>query len=335
MASGLPMAHEFLPGRQARTGARVAQCPVHPAPRSAWTPCSGRRGALVRARSVRQPTPPHDPQQLARAPPATAVLAMHADRVSALDVAAGPADGGVLSGQHRLRIAVDVDEVLGRFVFALNDFCKQQYGMSYDVADYWVYEFAKRRTRRAWGGACRWRIWGCSQEHSNHIVHEFFKSDHFNDGIPVIPEAFDTLQRLGSWCDMVVVTSRQHIIQDATLEWIDRHYPGLFREVYFGNHFALEGASRKKSDICASVGAHVLIDDNVGYALDCAGHGIDVLLYDWQGGYPWSKLPAGSEHPKIHVVHSWAEVEQRLIAMAPTVTASASSSSSSAASSKL
>jgi len=58
---------------------------------------------------------------------------------------------------------------------------------------------------------------------------------------------------MGSSHDLVVVTSRQHVIQDATLEWIDRHYPGLFQEVYFGNHFALEGVSRKKSDICRQV----------------------------------------------------------------------------------
>ena len=49
---------------------------------------------------------------------------------------------------------------------------------------------------------------------------------------------------------MVVVTSRQHVIQDVTLEWIDRHFPDVFHEVYFGNHFSLEGGSRKKSDIC-------------------------------------------------------------------------------------
>jgi hypothetical protein len=35
----------------------------------------------------------------------------------------------------------------------------------------------------------RAQIWKCSQDQSNHIVHEFFKSDHFNDGIPVIPGA--------------------------------------------------------------------------------------------------------------------------------------------------
>jgi hypothetical protein len=33
--------------------------------------------------------------------------------------------------------------VLGRFVYALNIFCKEAYGMDYDVSDYFVYEFAK------------------------------------------------------------------------------------------------------------------------------------------------------------------------------------------------
>lgn len=55
---------------------------------------------------------------------------------------------------------------------------------------------------------------------------------------------------MGLFHDLVVVTSRQHVIQDATLEWIDQHYPSLFQEVYFGNHFALEGVSRQKSEIC-------------------------------------------------------------------------------------
>jgi hypothetical protein len=65
-----------------------------------------------------------------------------------------------------------------------------------------------------------------------------------------IAGAFETLGRMSAHCDLVVVTSRQHVIQDLTLEWLDRHYAGLFSEVYFGNHFALQGASRKKSDIC-------------------------------------------------------------------------------------
>eukprot|EP00879_Flechtneria_rotunda_P020482 GHRR01021550.1.p1 GENE.GHRR01021550.1~~GHRR01021550.1.p1 ORF type:complete len:236 (+),score=20.41 GHRR01021550.1:138-845(+) len=172
--------------------------------------------------------------QLARRP---ALALSCAERSSATDLIGAPGQPAVqFSPNKRLRIAVDVDEVLGRFVYALNKFCREEFNEEYDISDYWVYEFAK--------------IWHCSQDRSNHIVHEFFKSRHFAEGIPVIPGAFATLQRLSSQCELVVVTSRQHVIQDVTLDWIDKHYSGLFTEVYFGNHFALQGTSRKKSDIC-------------------------------------------------------------------------------------
>lgn len=202
----------------------------------------------------------------------------------------------------RLRVAVDVDEVLGRFVHALNQYCKEEHDMDLEVQDYYIYEFAK--------------IWNCTQDMSNHIVHSFFQSPHFAKGIPVIPGAYESLCRLQRHCDLVVVTSRQHIIQDMTREWLDRHYPGLFSKVYFGNHFALHGTSRAKSDICKEVGASVLIDDNPGYALECAAAGINVLLYDWEHAYPWSKLPSGSNHPRISVVKNWGEVEHAVMAMA-------------------
>jgi hypothetical protein len=51
--------------------------------------------------------------------------------------------------------------------------------------------------------------------------------------------------------------------------------------VYFGNHYALSGVSRNKSDICKSIGAGVLIDDNPGYAIECAQAGIHVMLVGW------------------------------------------------------
>lgn len=34
-------------------------------------------------------------------------------------------------------------------MYALNQFCHDEFGMKYNVEDYWVYEFAK--------------IWGCTQ----------------------------------------------------------------------------------------------------------------------------------------------------------------------------
>jgi len=197
-----------------------------------------------------------------------------------------------------LSVAVDVDEVLGRFVHSLNMFCLEKYGMNYVVEDYHVYDFA--------------RVWACSQDESNQKVHEFFKSAHFRDGIEVIPGSFDSLRRLKQQHEIMVVTSRQHVIEQPTIEWLDRHFPDIFDAVHFGNHFALEGSSRKKSEICKEIGAHVLIDDNPWYALECAAAGIHVLLYDWKNGYPWSKTEDGPQHANITRVRDWEEVENAL-----------------------
>lgn len=204
----------------------------------------------------------------------------------------------------RVTIAVDVDEVLGRFVHSLNAFCLEKYGQQYRVEDYFVYDFA--------------RVWECSQDESNHRVHEFFTSAHFRDGIEVIPGSFDSLDRMkkvhSDDLALHVVTSRQHVIQEQTLEWLDRHFPGIFDQVFFGNHFALEGTSKKKSEICKEIGASVLIDDNPWYAMECAEAGIQVLLYDWKSQYPWSKTDQdGPHHENIIRVSDWEHVEATVV----------------------
>jgi len=45
-------------------------------------------------------------------------------------------------GRNKLKVAVDVDEVLGQFLKALNKFVLEQYGMDHDIEDYHVYHFA-------------------------------------------------------------------------------------------------------------------------------------------------------------------------------------------------
>ncbi|CAI5967426.1 unnamed protein product [Closterium sp. NIES-64] len=158
--------------------------------------------------------------------------------------------------QQRLRVAVDVDEVLGSFLSTLNLFCAEKYSVRHELHEFYVYDFMK--------------VWKCSQEEANHRVHDFFKSAHFNDGIPIIPGAFDTLRRLSHFTDLVVVTSRQHVIREPTLEWLDNHFPGVF------SSGALRQSLRTRRHTPAQVrdvpelGAEVLIDDNPPYAMECA-----------------------------------------------------------------
>lgn len=209
---------------------------------------------------------------------------------------------GVHRNGKRLKVAVDVDEVLGRFLHSLNRYCHDTHGLNFDICDYSDYNFHK--------------IWGCTKDESNHIVHEFFKSSHFAVGVLPMPGALHSLQRLKAVSDLVVVTSRQHVIQKPTLQWLELHYPGIFEEVHFGNHWALEGISKSKSEICRELGAKVLIDDNPIYAVECANAGISVLLYDWHLTYPWSKTADGPSHPLIRRVTDWNDVEEALAMVA-------------------
>ncbi|KAI4335141.1 hypothetical protein L6164_013814 [Bauhinia variegata] len=200
---------------------------------------------------------------------------------------------------QKIVVAVDVDEVLGNFVSALNRFIADQYLSNYSVSQYHVYEFRK--------------IWNCSREEANHRVHEFFKTPYFKSGIHPVPGAQTALQKLSRFCSLSVVTSRQNAIKDHTIEWIEENYPGLFQEIHFGNHFALNGVSRPKSEICRSLGAKVLIDDNPSYAIECAEAGIEVLLFDYENSYPWSKSESADQHPLVTRVKNWEEVEQQIM----------------------
>ena len=86
--------------------------------------------------------------------------------------------------------------------------------------------------------------------------------------------------------------------------------------MHFGNHFALEGASRRKSEICRDVGAHVLVDDNPQYALDCAEAGVEVVLFDWERRYPWSKALGAGEHERVRPVPTWRDAEAAILELA-------------------
>ena len=67
---------------------------------------------------------------------------------------------------------------------------------------------------------------------------------------------------------------------------------------------------------CRSIGADILIDDNPQYAMECAQHGIEVLLFDHKNSYPWSKTSDGPVHPLITRVQDWDEVQVNLLARA-------------------
>lgn len=193
-------------------------------------------------------------------------------------------------------IAVDVDEVLAQFLSQLILFHNDTYNSTLKLSDFFSYHFAD--------------VWGGSNEESNAKVAAFLQSSYFED-LPVVPGAYEVLSKYVGRCRFVVVTSRQLFLKDATEAWLAKHFPDVFSEVHFGNHYGTEGRKISKGEICTSLGAIALIDDSAVYAAECSKLLPNVFLFDLNSQYGWSKMK--SEVPaNVSVCQSWAMVDEQL-----------------------
>eukprot|EP00730_Choanoeca_flexa_P018267 TRINITY_DN8876_c0_g1_i1.p1 TRINITY_DN8876_c0_g1~~TRINITY_DN8876_c0_g1_i1.p1 ORF type:complete len:137 (+),score=34.28 TRINITY_DN8876_c0_g1_i1:71-481(+) len=102
--------------------------------------------------------------------------------------------------QTRPVIAVDLDEVLGYFVQSLARWHNEAYGTTYTQSHFFSYTFKD--------------VWGGTAEESTTKVHAFFESDYFQQQVAPVPGALEALQQLKQRYQLVIVTSRQHSIEE-------------------------------------------------------------------------------------------------------------------------
>ena len=123
--------------------------------------------------------------------------------------------------------------------------------------------------------------------------------------------ALDVLKRS---FDLHVVTSRQTDIEPQTRAFCAKHFPGVFTELHFGNHYGKPdwlGRVRRvsKPDMCRKIGAVALIDDSIDYARECAAAGLPAFLF---GDYGWNQVKPGDPplDPLITRVSGWRMAAQ-------------------------
>lgn len=109
------------------------------------------------------------------------------------------------------------------------------------------------------------------------------------------------------------MTSRQHAIESRTREWVNKHFPGVFREIAFGNHWSKEGKVTTKKQLCLELGACALVDDSLGYATEVNDAGLLAVLFDFNGTYGWNKTADGkTDPPGVRRVQDWDQVVELL-----------------------
>lgn len=177
-------------------------------------------------------------------------------------------------------IAVDVDDTLVPHFQDLIDWYNQEYGTRVELADYR-------------SGPENIYKWGTTDfETAIRQVTRFYDTPAFQDAKPH-KQAVEVLEALSLSYDLIVVTARDTIIEEATHQLLKEHFVGLFGQVHFTAFYSLEGKARTKGEVCREAGAAYLIDDTAENCIEAVEAGCKAILF---GDYPWSnrvELPAG------------------------------------------
>lgn len=94
--------------------------------------------------------------------------------------------------------------------------------------------------------------------------------------VPVfwMPDIVSSLKR--QWHQLYVVTARADDINQVTLDWLEKHYPGMFSDVVFANHYNDRMIS--KGEICKYLNSKLMFEDTIHNAENVAAENIPVIM---------------------------------------------------------
>jgi len=166
------------------------------------------------------------------------------------------------------RVAIDIDEVLVKFLFPMTRFHKRTI------------------TRPKYSYVYR-EIFDIDEPASQKMVHDFYQSKAFTELTPIIGSQKAMYNLRERYNKMYIVTGRQDMAREETERWIDMYFPDVFDDVILTNSYTPNEIH--KVDICRALNIGLLIDDNKGICDRCIENDISALNFigDDEGVYPW------------------------------------------------
>uniref|UniRef100_A0A7S1F331 Uncharacterized protein n=1 Tax=Noctiluca scintillans TaxID=2966 RepID=A0A7S1F331_NOCSC len=181
-------------------------------------------------------------------------------------------------------IAVDIDEVLCRYCIAFQRWVAEKTGVPIE-----------ENTTACFDVVC---------QHGQGPLHASFLQDDAFVQIEPVPGALQALTQLKSaGFRLEGVTTRPASCSAATEKYLATYYPGLMQ----GVHFVQSG---RKGPVCNSLGAMVLIDDQLPNIFSASASGVPSVIFDFNGQYGWNHI---TELPPLAVrKYTWEEVLQHI-----------------------
>lgn len=198
-------------------------------------------------------------------------------------------------GHAPVVVALDVDEVLCRYTDGFRQYlAKNRPDGPLDVQTVF---------QEAYDAQNPWR-------------HQFALSGGL-DRLEAVPGALLALRMLlSAGVRLEVVTSRPPVMRASTQALLEGLYGA---DVFSAMHFIGPG---EKGLTCRNIGAVALVDDQLHNVVDAARHGVQCVLFDLRGGYPWGARPEDVP-PGVQRMENWSSTCLFLLSVVKEATRSA------------
>lgn len=104
------------------------------------------------------------------------------------------------------------------------------------------------------------------------------------------PQTIDAIHRLPLLDELHLVTGRQTYMEPETQALLDQWFNGMFTSIEHTNFYSPNDSlavKKTKGEVCASIGADVLLDDHVIHGESVLAAGVKEVII-W-GNYPWNQ----------------------------------------------
>jgi 5'(3')-deoxyribonucleotidase len=190
-------------------------------------------------------------------------------------------------------IAVDVDDVLATSADGWVRHSNQRWGTHLTVDDY----------QENWGA-----MWNVDHEEFLRRRNQLFDEGVIQTFAPYL-EAKAVLVALGEHYKLVITSSRNSVLREDTLDWLNQHFGSVFEEIHLAGIYDAGDPNAHlltKAGLLTTIGADFLIDDQPKHCLAAAEAGMQTVLF---GEYPWNRdigvLPTGVTRCK-----DWAAIQE-------------------------
>jgi uncharacterized HAD superfamily protein len=181
------------------------------------------------------------------------------------------------SRANKPTIAVDIDDVIFPLVPDLIEYVDREHAAKLTPEDFKTYMLED--------------IWPTGTAEGE-IVFENYKNQVTTEVAP-IKGAAEALHKLSDSYHLIIMTSRDTKVEPITRQWLNRHFPEVFREVHLLGNRKDSVTWRTKAEVCQELGVFCLVDDSLKHLTLVHEAGIKTILF---GNYAWNRaeeLPEG------------------------------------------